>query len=41
MKNYLDTFNDYDADPDDADALEAYVDEVVAAVEAFGIEVPE
>lgn len=35
-------FDDFEDDgPDDTDALEGYVADVVAVVDAFGIEVPE
>lgn len=35
------TFDDFEDDPDDNEALEAYAEELAAAAKAFGVEIPE
>lgn len=35
------TFDDFEDDPDDNDALEAYAEELAEAAKAFGVPVPE
>lgn len=35
------TFDDFEDDPDDNDALEAYAKELAEAAKAFGVPVPE
>jgi hypothetical protein len=41
MSTYPDTLADYDTDPDDSAAVDAYARELEAAVAAFGVTVKE